>query len=135
MRLGDRATVFDPGALKILSDVALEVLPSRHQKRVMDGGTCEATAALAYDLPSIGISIPLGNYHNEGYEGGPDCLGERGPAPEFVDANDLSGMIDLCRAVLKPGLPWASPWKTRRAAFQKAFKDSRPLLREPDARS
>ena len=37
----------------------------------MDGGACEATAALASGIPAIGISVPLGNYHNESFEGAP----------------------------------------------------------------
>ena len=81
VRLGDRRTVFHPDYLKILADVAQKSLPKRHQRRIMDGGACEATVAIAYGLPAIGISVPLGNYHNEGFEGGPDCRAARGPAP------------------------------------------------------
>src|SRR5262249_14112773 len=84
VRLGDRTTVFDSSSLKIFSDLAAKTLPDKHQKRVMDGGTCEATAATVYGLPCVGISIPLGNYHNQSFEGGPDSAGPLGPAPEFV---------------------------------------------------
>ncbi len=114
VRLGDRRTVFDPGYLHILSEVAAHELPGRHQRRVMDGGTCEATAAIAWGLPAIGISVPLGNYHNQGFEGGQDCAHKNGPAPEFVHLDDIDGLLQLCRGLMQPGLPWADPWKEQR---------------------
>jgi len=114
VRLGDRRTVFDPGYLHILSEVAARELPGRHQRRVMDGGTCEATAATAWGLPAIGISVPLGNYHNQGFEGGQDCVNKDGPAPEFVHLDDIDGLLKLCRGLMHPGLPWAEPWKEQR---------------------
>jgi putative aminopeptidase FrvX len=118
VRLGDRRTVFDPGCLRILSEVAEQVLPGRHQRRVMDGGTCEATAAIAWGLNAIGISVPLGNYHNQGFEGGQDCAGAEGPAPEFVHLDDIDGLLKLCRGLMQPGLPWAEPWKEQRRTLQ-----------------
>ena len=45
----------------------------------MDGGTCEATTATVYGYPCVGISVPLGNYHNQCFEGGPDSRGPLGP--------------------------------------------------------
>ena len=114
VRLGDRRTVFDPGYLHILSEVAAQELPGRHQRRVMDGGTCEATAAIAWGLPAIGISVPLGNYHNQGFEGGQDCSGKDGPAPEFVNLDDIDGLLKLCRGLMQPGLSWTNPWKEQR---------------------
>ena len=121
VRLGDRRTVFDPGCLQILTEVAEQELPGKHQRRVMDGGTCEATAAIAWGLPAIGISVPLGNYHNQGLEGGPDCAGPDGPAPEFVHLDDIDGLLVLCRGLMQPGLAWAEPWKKQRARLQKNY--------------
>ncbi|MCM2324047.1 MAG: hypothetical protein NDJ90_12375 [Oligoflexia bacterium] len=128
VRLGDRSTVFDPGALRVFSDLALKSLPDAHQRRIMDGGSCEATAATAYGLPAIGISIPLGNYHNQGFEGGPDCRGPEGPAPEFVHLDDVQGLLRLCVELLEPRLPWHSPWESRRKLFKKSLSSYRKLL-------
>jgi endoglucanase len=114
VRLGDRRTVFDPGYLHILSEIAAQELPGRHQRRVMDGGTCEATAAIAWGLPAIGISVPLGNYHNQGLEGGQDCANKDGPAPEFVHLDDIDGLLKLCHGLMQPNLPWSNPWKEQR---------------------
>jgi endoglucanase len=128
VRLGDRFTVFNPDALKILSDIAQQTLPEKHQRRIMDGGTCEATAATVYGHPSIGISIPLGNYHNQSLEGGPDAAPPNGPAPEFVHYQDILGLLELCHALLKPKLPWNSSWKIKKNEFKKNLKEYRPLL-------
>ncbi len=114
VRLGDRRTVFDSRALKVLSDLAEKVLPQCHQRRVMDGGACEATAATAWGLPTIGITLPLGNYHNQGFEGGMDCPKPEGPAPEFVHLDDIDGELRLCRALMRQGLAWSDPWETMR---------------------
>ena len=114
VRLGDRRSVFCPDLLQVLSVLAEKHLPSKHQRRIMDGGACEASATVAWGLPTVALSVPLGNYHNQGFEGGPDCRGNEGPAPEFIHLDDLSGMITLCEAMMKSGLPWGDPWSITR---------------------
>lgn len=129
VRLGDRRTVFDPGYLEILSGLAQRVLPRAHQRRIMDGGSCEASAATAFGLPAIGVSVPLGNYHNEGFEGGADCRAPRGPAPEFVHLDDVDGLLTLCRALLTPGLAWTDPWRKQRRTYTQRLASYRRLFR------
>src|SRR4029077_11155629 len=119
VRLGDRTTTFDSGALRVFSEVARNVLGERHKRRIMDGGSCEATAATAYGLPCVGISVPLGNYHNQSFEGGPDAAGPLGPAPEFVHMQDVAGLLTLCRGLLTPKLSWEKPWASKLKEFKK----------------
>ena len=95
----------------------------------MDGGTCEATAATVYGIPCVGISVPLGNYHNQSFEGGPDSRGELGPAPEFVHMSDIAGLQTLCHALLTPKLPWKTPWAAKHKEFPKSLKNYQPLLK------
>jgi len=128
VRLGDRRGPFDPAATQVLTQVARRALPKRHQRRIMDGGSCEASAALAWGLPAIGISVPLGNYHNQGLEGGPDCRGRNGPAPEFVHLDDVDGLLKLCRALVERGLPWHHPWKAQRVQLGLNRRRYRRLL-------
>lgn len=135
VRLGDRRTVFDPGALNVLTQLARQLLPQRHQRRVMDGGACEATAATVYGVAAIGISVPLGNYHNQGFEGGPDCRGSNGPAPEFVDLDDVDGLLTLCRGLLRPALPWNEPWRVERRRAEELFRGYRNLLKQGRAKT
>ena len=129
VRLGDRFTVFDPGSLRVFSELAQSVLPEKHQKRIMDGGSCEASAAIVYGHPCVGISIPLGNYHNQSLEGGPDAAPPQGPAPEFVHTDDIAGLLTLCKALLKLKLPWAQPWLSKKKEFKASLKNYRPLLK------
>ena len=119
VRLGDRRTTFDPGGMRILSDLAMKILPDAHQRRIMDGGSCEATAASAWGLPTIGLTLPLGNYHNQGLDGGADCPKPLGPAPEFVHLEDLDGLLRLTQGLMKPGLGWQDPWAKTRLQLEK----------------
>ncbi|MEJ2686776.1 MAG: hypothetical protein P8124_06110 [Gammaproteobacteria bacterium] len=128
VRLGDRRTVFDADGLKVLSDVAEQALPGRHQRRIMDGGACEATAATAFGLPAIGLSIPLGNYHNQGFEGGPDCRAAQGPAPEFVHLEDIEGQLSVCRGLMQSGLAWRDAWREQRQRLARLRADYERLL-------
>lgn len=128
VRLGDRRSIFDSGASQVLSMLAEKVLPGHHQRRLMDGGACEATAATAWGLPTIGITLPLGNYHNQGFEGGMDCPKPKGPAPEFVHLDDIEGELRLCRALMQPGLKWSDPWSTTRLRLLKNVNHYKPLF-------
>lgn len=128
VRLGDRRTPFDAAYLQVLTQLADEVLPGQHQRRIMDGGSCEGSAATAYGFPAIAMAVPLGNYHNQGLEGGPDCRGRLGPAPEFVHLGDIEGQCKLCEALMRKGLPWHDPWQEVRKKLQKNSSDYRTLL-------
>lgn len=128
VRLGDRRTVFHADYLEVLSELAQRALPRTHQRRIMDGGSCEATAATAFGLAAIGLSVPLGNYHNEGFDGGQDCRAPRGPAPEFVHLDDVDGLLKLCRALLQPGLNWRDPWRAQRHGLEQRLKHYRHML-------
>ncbi len=121
LRQGDRRTIFHAGGMKMLEDIAQTVIPGRFQKRVMDGGACEATAATVFGLPTIGITLPLGNYHNQGFEGGDDCKRISGPAPEFVHLDDVAGYVTLCQALVHEKLPWSDPWSKTRSQLGKNF--------------
>ncbi len=130
VRLGDRRTPFDANGAQVLTRLAEEVLPGRHQRRVMDGGSCEGSAATAWGFPTIALAVPLGNYHNQGLEGGPDCRGRLGPAPEFVHLGDVEGQRRLCAALLRPGLEWRDPWGPVRDRLRRNLQDYRTRLRQ-----
>ncbi len=94
VRVGDAATVFDAS----LTNRMVELARQRgivFRRRLMDGGSCEATAFGAFGYPATGVCIPLGNYHNMA-----DTDGERGPrlAPEVIDLADFDGLVRLLAA-------------------------------------
>jgi len=55
-----------------------------YQRRVMDGGTCEATPYQLKGHISGGIAVPLHNYHNQG---------KRRIGPEGVYLKDVRGAV------------------------------------------
>jgi len=128
LRLGDWRTVFSAGGLKVLADLGQKLLKGRHQRRLMDGGSCEASAAIAWGLETIGMSVPLGNYHNQSLEGGPDSRGANGPAPEFVHIDDIDGMVRMCRGLMTSGLSWEDPWRDQRVRLKKNKKTYQRFL-------
>jgi putative aminopeptidase FrvX len=122
VRVGDRSSIFDPSITEALRAAAQRLAdddPSdgfRFQRRLMDGGACEATAFCAAGYRSSGLALPLGNYHNAADEGG-------GLAAEHVLIADYVTEVRLLAALAREpgaliapsGLP---PWfaeRTRRA--------------------
>jgi putative aminopeptidase FrvX len=95
IRVGDAATVFDQGLTNLISrEVARRGL--RHQRKLMSGGACEATAFGVYGYRATGLCLPLGNYHNMGHldevEAG---TGEARPMMEEISLDDFHGLVDL----------------------------------------
>ncbi len=131
VRLGDKFSVFDKTPLRVLMEIARKKLPDAHQYRVMDGGTCEGSAATVYGFTTVGISVPLGNYHNQSFEGGPDSRGSDGPAPEFVHRDDIEGLITLCRGFMEKGLDWEEPFAKVRKVWAHNLVEARELLKMP----
>ncbi len=89
IRLGDKATAFDPNLTALLDDAAeaLRKRGTKSQRLRLTGGTCEATAYLAFGLEAGGVAVPLVNYHN-GW--GADAV-----APEMVRLSDVEGGVKL----------------------------------------
>jgi putative aminopeptidase FrvX len=91
VRVGDRASIFDPAASAFLWRVAEQCRAGepafRVQRCLMDGGTCEATAFVAFGYRAAGVCLPLGNYHNIGPS--------RHPRAEYVNVNDLEQLVKL----------------------------------------
>lgn len=128
VRLGDLVTPFDAGPSRVLTELADELLPKQYQRRIMDGGRCEGSASVAYGFPTIALAVPLGNYHNQGLEGGPDCRGHLGPAPEFVHLRDIEGQLQLCEGLMRANLPWQDPWGQVRGKLHAKYTKLRGAL-------
>lgn len=86
IRVGDRTSVFDDAVTAELVEAAEESgIP--HQRALLDGGSCEATAMNLFGIPAAGLSVILGNYHN--------CPPEGGIAEEFVSLADVKALVKL----------------------------------------
>ncbi len=68
VRVGDRTSTFDPALTyrvgQIAGELQAEDATFRWQRKLMPGGTCEATAYLNYGYQATCVCLPLLNYHN-----------------------------------------------------------------------
>lgn len=95
VRVGDASSVFDHALTNRVAD-GVRAAGIRHQRKLMAGGSCEATAFLAYGYSTTGLCLPLGNYHNMGnLEEVERGEGEARPALEVVSVEDYHGLVDL----------------------------------------
>ena len=119
VRVGDRMSIFDPGLTAAVEAAAATVEGLTFQRRLMDGGACEATAFCAAGYRASGIAVPLGGYHNAS-DGAP------GIVPETVMVDDYLGEVQLLTALAHhPDLlrPQGEPawYATRAAAAREAL--------------
>ena len=96
LRIGDRSTVFDREMSNRIGRAA-DAAGIRHQRRLMDGGGCEATAFGVYGYAATGLCLALGNWHNRGnldeVEAGDDSAAV--PMLEEISIDDFHGLVDL----------------------------------------
>ena len=91
VRVGDRTSTFDPGMTYALAQVAsgLEDEDGQSwQRKLMTGGSCEATAFSVFGYRTGCVCLPLLNYHNMDEQRG--CI-----AAESVSVADFHGMVRL----------------------------------------
>lgn len=124
VRIGDRATIFDPGVTGFMIRLAREIHSRkpgfRFQAAVLDGGTCEATLFNTRRYKSAGVALPLRNYHNRTPGGGIDM--------EYVDERDLQSLIEFLVELSKKMERWGEYEKDLRARLDKNFMDWRKRL-------
>lgn len=65
VRVGDASTVFDSQLTNVVTD-AVRKSGIRHQRKLMAGGSCEATAFGGLGYRATGLCLALDNYHNMG---------------------------------------------------------------------
>lgn len=96
IRIGDRSTVFDHDMSNRIGWAA-QAAGVRHQRKLMDGGGCEATAFGVYGYRATGLCLALGNWHNRGnlseVESGNHAAAV--PMMEEVSIEDFHGLVDL----------------------------------------
>jgi endoglucanase len=119
IRVGDKTSVFDSDATALLQDVAKRA-GLTHQRALMQGGTCEATAYALYGYRTAAICVALGNYHNCGPGGR--------IASEYVSVQDSVGMAQLCVEAAKAG--GTDALAELRARIEKGVADHRRFFRK-----
>jgi endoglucanase len=128
LRVGDRMSVFEPGVTRFCGRVAQELAQRRRkfrfQRRLMDGGSCESTAFLAYGYLATGICLALGNYHNMDKTRGK-------LAREYISLDDWKLMVDWFEALALDPEGYVPRDSSLRGEFDASFARWRPLLGEP----
>jgi putative aminopeptidase FrvX len=96
IRIGDQATIFDRELSNLICDAVAEA-GLAHQRRLMDGGGCEATAFGVYGYRATGLCLALGNWHNRGNLAAVEAGDEAAAVPmlEEISIDDFHGLIDL----------------------------------------
>ncbi len=100
VRVGDASSVFSPWLTGVMAsagqDLALRNSRFRYQRKLMPGGSCEATAFSAYGFESTCLCLPLGNYHNMGDLAGVEAGTSRAQLrPEVISIEDYRGLVAL----------------------------------------
>ena len=125
VRVGDASTVFDREMTNLISRAAT-ASGIGHQRKLMSGGSCEATAFGAYGYRAAGLCLPLGNYHNMGnldkVETGE---GAAIPLMEVISLADFHALVDLL-LVAGSALGGVDPLPER---LDRLYEESRHLLR------
>jgi endoglucanase len=142
VRVGDRTGVFHPDLTNAITALMVEHERThprfRWQRKLMPGGTCEATAFGAYGYRASCLCLPLGNYHNmveidDALAGGPAVVG-----PEVISLEDFHGLVEMlivCAIGLGRGVP---PLRARMEALLREYghvlAPAEPRRRRPPRR-
>ncbi len=132
VRVGDRMSIFDPpltDALRITADqIASNKTTSNfaYQRRLMDGGACEATAFCAAGFQASGLAVPLGNYHNAD-DNGPGIAAEHVLITDYLSEVTLLSQLALDPTQLDAARTNLAPaWLAERMAqAREAFNSER----------
>jgi endoglucanase len=93
LRVGDRRSIYSPLLTAALERVGRDLGRGfRFQRKLMDGGACEATAFAVHGYEATGLCLPLENYHNMTARG---TIG-----PERIRLDDLASMIRFLEAIV-----------------------------------
>jgi putative aminopeptidase FrvX len=125
LRVGDHTTLFDAALTEHCRLVAADLAASdpgfKFQRKLMDGGTCEASAFIGRGFHATGLCIALGNYHNVDRRRG--RLG-----PEYVDLDDFDCLVRWFMALATSGRPYRHDLPRLRELLDYLEQRDTPLL-------
>ena len=126
IRVGDRTGIFDPDLTYRLSRIAAAVAAEdpkfQWQRKLMPGGTCEASVFETYGFKAAACCVPLGNYHNMN-----EATGR--PAAETISLADFDGLVRLLAAVGR-NLDDTKRFPPLKVRLEEIFAQRRWLLEE-----
>ena len=126
IRLGDRKTLFDSIVTSRLDEAAATLIRKEKnfkvQRRIMNGGTCEATPFNLHQIKASGIAIPLGNYHNQRPDGKPGA--------EFIDLRDVERAVQLCVEFFRQSAKNIDPIKDYMKKMASGFESDKKYFQQ-----
>lgn len=124
LRIGDKTCLFDAEFSAVLWNVAKDLSTEtkggfKFQRRIMSGGTCEATPLTLFGHKVTAIAVPLLNYHN---------FGKTKPNAEAVSLSDVDQARRLC-SELGRRIERAPVWtEAKKRELMSDFKRLQPML-------
>ena len=99
VRVGDASSVFSSELTNRVAETARSAgIP--HQRKLMAGGSCEATAFVALGYEATGLCLALDNYHNMiDIDGVRSSQRRARLGPEAISLADFQGLVDLLEVV------------------------------------
>lgn len=100
VRVGDATSVFSPWLTGVMAEAGRDLADRsagfKFQRKLMTGGSCEATAFSAYGFDSTCLCLALGNYHNMGDLTGVEAgTSPAKVAPEVISIDDYRSLVQL----------------------------------------
>lgn len=128
LRVGDKTSMFTPAVTAYCDRVAKQLLETgnnfAYQRKLMDGGTCESTAYIAYGYAAGGICVALANYHNMDTK-------RRKIASEGISFIDWERMVSWFEALATDSRGYGGEGATLRKTLDERFETYLPLLQPP----
>lgn len=130
LRVGDRTGIFSRKLTNLIGRILGEH-EKRHpafrwQRKLMPGGTCEATAFAEFGYEATCACLPLGNYHNMTDMSLPEGVKPTGGiGPEYVSVEDYLGLIEMLRVCIEK---LDGQEASLRGALEKRFTDNKHVL-------
>jgi endoglucanase len=127
VRVGDASSVFNAELTNAISAIVRET-GLVHQRKLMAGGSCEATAFHAYGYEASGLCLPLDNYHNMvDIDGVLDGRRRARLGPERIALADFHGLIELLVVTAERLGQQSNPIRGR---LERVFASERQVLTE-----
>lgn len=124
IRVGDRATIFDPDLIGFMIRSARQLRGAkkkfRFQTAILDGGTCEATLFGAMGYRAAGVALPLRNYHNR--------TPTLGVGLECIDLGDLENLVDFLSDLPGRMKTWGNYETALKARLERNFRTWKKFL-------
>lgn len=126
VRVGDRISTFDSNLTYHIACIAEKCAEAdggfKWQRKLMPGGSCEASAFQNFGYTATCLCLPLGNYHNMDES-------RRRIAAESISVRDFDGLITLLVAVGR-GLDQPDQAPPLRDRLDRLFAERRYVLDE-----